>query len=65
MLTAVGGGSYVVKKFPEEAKRIDIGNYYSDYSLIKSILGWEPKVSLEAGLRLTIEYYRKNLQHYL
>jgi len=65
MLIEIGGGDYVVKKFPEEAKRIDIGNYYSDYSLIKSILGWEPKVNLEAGLRLTIEYYHKNLRHYL
>jgi len=32
-----------------------------DISLAKSKLGWEPKVSLEEGLKPTIEYFRKDL----
>ncbi|MDA1353521.1 MAG: NAD-dependent epimerase/dehydratase family protein [bacterium] len=51
--------------FPEEKKRIDIGDYYSDYSLIKSELGWDPKVSLDDGLAETIRYYKEYIQHYL
>ena len=29
-----------------------------DITKIKSALGWEPKQSFEAGLRLTVEWYR-------
>ncbi|MEA2624825.1 MAG: dTDP-glucose 4,6-dehydratase, partial [Candidatus Binatota bacterium] len=29
-----------------------------DITLARQLLGWEPKVSLEQGLRLTIEYFR-------
>jgi UDP-glucose 4-epimerase len=60
-----GTGEYVIRAFPDDRKKIDIGDYYSDYSLIRRSLGWEPKVGLEEGLRRTIEFYRKNLPHYL
>ena len=30
-----------------------------DISRARSMLGWEPKVSLEQGLRRTIEYFRR------
>jgi dTDP-glucose 4,6-dehydratase len=30
-----------------------------DITKAKSLLGWEPRVSLEEGLRETIEYFRK------
>jgi len=32
-----------------------------DIRRAKELLGWEPKVSLEEGLRRTIEYFRKRL----
>lgn len=60
-----GSGNYTFHTFPIERKRIDIGDYYSDYSKIKSILGWEPKVALREGLKRTLEYYRENLSEYL
>jgi len=60
-----GSGEYSIKKFPEDRKRIDIGDYYSDYTLISETLGWKPKVPLEEALKRTIEFYRKNLKHYL
>lgn len=60
-----GRGNYSVHSFPAERKRIDIGNYYSDYSKIKSILGWRPKVSLHEGLKRTLTYYRDNLAKYI
>ena len=58
------GGSYELVPFPEERKAIDIGDYYSDYSLISKELGWHPKVILMDGLRRSIDYYQKNYHHY-
>lgn len=33
-----------------------------DISLAKSVLGWEPQVDLESGIRSTAEYFAKELQ---
>lgn len=65
MVKANGGGEYVIREFPPERKRIDIGDYYSDYNLISNSLEWKPRVNLENGLRKTLEYYKKNLENYL
>jgi UDP-glucose 4-epimerase len=65
VVNVAGSGSYVVREFPAERKRIDIGDYYSDDRLIRSTLGWQANVSLEDGLRRTIDYYRSNLAAYL
>jgi len=65
LLVSNNNGHYTIKPFPEERKKIDIGDYYSDFGLIKSELGWEPKVPLKQGLRQTIEYYRENKSEYL
>ena len=60
-----GGGSFVVKSFPADRKRIDIGDYYADFSSIRAALGWEPRVALTDGLARTLAYYREHLAHYL
>ncbi|MFP4070644.1 MAG: NAD-dependent epimerase/dehydratase family protein [Desulfovibrionales bacterium] len=65
LVQANGGGEFVVRSFPEDRKRIDIGDYYSDFSKIQSTLGWEPRVSLMEGLTRTIEFYRRHLNDYL
>jgi UDP-glucose 4-epimerase len=60
-----GGGQYCLRPFPPERMRIDIGDYYSDFSKIESLLGWRPTVPLREALVRTLAYYRENLQHYL
>lgn len=65
LIEANGGGEFNIRSFPEERKRIDIGDYYSDYSLIESVLGWRPQVSLQKGLAQSVEFYRQHLEHYL
>jgi len=60
-----GGGRYEIRSFPPDRKRIDIGDYYADYSRIRSVLEWEPKVSLREGLARTVAFFRDNLAHYL
>jgi UDP-glucose 4-epimerase len=59
------GGSYAVKSFPPDRKRIDIGDYYSDHSRIRNALHWEPRVTLREGLSRTLSFYRDNLAHYI
>jgi UDP-glucose 4-epimerase len=60
-----GSGEYIIRSFPLERKRIDIGDYYADFSLIHSVLGWEPKVPLREALVRTLAFYREYLEHYL
>ena len=52
-----GAGRYEVVAFPPERKAIDIGDYYSDFSKIREILGWTPRISLDEGLSRTLEYF--------
>lgn len=58
-------GEYELIDWPQEKKKIDIGDYYGNFSLIKKELGWQPKTSLQEGLEKTIRYYEKNLDRYL
>jgi UDP-glucose 4-epimerase len=60
-----GGGEYKVRAYPADRKRIDIGDYYADFSRIRAALGWDPKIGLRDGLARTIAYYRENLSHYV
>ncbi len=60
-----GGGEYVVRSFPEDRKRIDIGDFYADYTAIRSTLGWEPRIPLREGLSRTLAFYREYLHHYV
>ena len=60
-----GSGTFEVKQFPPDRKKIDIGDFYADYFLIKSGLGWEPKVKLPEAFEKTLAYYRQSLRNYL
>ena len=65
MLVAVnGGGDFSVRAYPADRKRIDIGDYYADFSRIRGALGWEPRVPLRTGLDRTLAYYREHLGRY-
>ena len=58
------GGSFDLAPFPSERKAIDIGDYFSDFSLITKELGWVPKIDLKDGLKLTLNYYSTHSSHY-
>ena len=60
-----GSGEFVIQEFPAERKKIDIGDYYSDFSQITQKLGWAPQTDERAGVRQTLEFYRAHLGCYL
>lgn len=64
LIEIYGKGKFITKTFPVKRKRIDIGDYYSDYRKIKKELGWAPNLSLREGLARTIEYYKKYHKQY-
>ena len=57
-------GMYEYIPFPENRKVIDIGDYSGNYDKIKQELGWQPRVSLEEGLKRTLSFYQTNYPHY-
>jgi UDP-glucose 4-epimerase len=66
LLIAVhGGGSYDTRAFPAARKRIDIGDYYGDDALFRSVTGWRPATPLALGLERSLTYFRDHLEAYL
>lgn len=59
------GGSFVVREFPADRRRIDIGDYFADGRLIARRLGWKPRTDLRTALERTVAYYRRELRHYI
>ncbi|ABB15290.1 SDR family oxidoreductase [Carboxydothermus hydrogenoformans] len=45
-----------------EARVGDVRDSLADISLARNILGFEPKVSLEEGLKKTVEWHKRNLE---
>ena len=65
MIEVAGKGSYTITPFPEERKRIDIGDFYADTRKIRERLGWQPRVPLRQGIEQTLAYYERFKDHYL
>ncbi len=65
MIDVYGRGRYEIVPFPEDRKRIDIGDFYGDYRKLRSKLGWRPRVPLREGLARTLAYYETHLTHYI
>ena len=59
-----GGGEVELVPFPPDRKAIDIGDFYADFSRIRTELGWEPLVPLRAGLERALDYYRAHGEAY-
>jgi UDP-glucose 4-epimerase len=65
MISISGKGSYRFIPFPEEGRKIDIGNYFASYARIHEDLGWSPRVSLRDGVVRTLEFFDKRRSIYI
>lgn len=64
IIKAAGSGSFKFTDFSKERKELEPGDYYADITKIKKVIGWQPRVDLEAGIKETVDYYRKNKRYY-
>jgi UDP-glucose 4-epimerase len=65
MIAIAGKGSVRFVPFPEEGKKIDIGNYYGSSARIREELGWVPEVSLQDGIRRTLDFFDRRRSLYI
>src|SRR5262249_18607746 len=56
---------FVTREFAAERARIDIGSYHADDRAFRAATGWAPKVSLEEGIRRSLDWYPPRLAAYL
>jgi len=65
LIAANDGGEYVIREFPAERRRIDVGDFLIDDSRFRSLSGWQPRVGIAEGLRRSLVYYRSRVASYL
>ena len=63
-LVPLGAAGVEVVPFPEEAKRIEIGDYVADTTLTRRLLDWQPEVELTDGLQRSVAYFREHKERY-
>ncbi len=64
LLEVNGTGNCELVPFPDELKKIDVGDYFGDFRKITTEQGWQPVLSLREGVKRTIEFYRQHGKHY-
>lgn len=64
ILAAAGTGKWAFAPFSPERKAQEPGDFYSDISKIKRIVGWQPRTTLHDGLTKTIAFYRAHKAYY-
>ena len=65
LIRANGRGEFARREFPEERKKIDIGDFISNDRRFRDLTGWAPRIGLGEGLARSIKYYRQHLASYL
>jgi nucleoside-diphosphate-sugar epimerase len=56
---------YTIREFPADRATIDIGSYHADDHAFRTATKWRPEVSLEEGIRRSLEWFRPRLDQYL
>ena len=64
IISIAGTGKVDYTEFTSERKALEPGDYYADISKIKAAIGWKPEISIDDGIKRTIEYYKKYRSHY-
>jgi UDP-glucose 4-epimerase len=65
LVDVAGSGTYRFVEWPPEKKVIDIGDFITDSTRIRQLLGWTAVTPLRTGLEGTIAFYREHFGHYV
>ena len=57
-------GRWEFAPFSPERKAQEPGDFYSDITKIRTLVGWEPRTTLKEGSRQTVDFYRQYKHHY-
>jgi UDP-glucose 4-epimerase len=57
-------GRWEFAPFSPERKAQEPGDFYSDITKIRALVGWEPRTTLDDGIRQSIAFYRQHKEHY-
>lgn len=64
LIEVAGSGRWAFAPFTPERKAQEPGDFYSDISKIRRVVGWSPKTSLREGLQATVNYYHAHRDQY-
>ena len=59
-----GRGKIQEVSFPADRQKIEIGDYIASWKKIRRAFRWQPKVSLDEGIRQSFDYYSLYKKHY-
>jgi len=64
IIDVVGKGKIKNVPWPDDYQNVETGDYVTDITKIKKYLEWSPKYELREGIFRTVEFYKKNQEHY-
>jgi UDP-glucose 4-epimerase len=64
LVRIAGAGRIEIVPFPEDRRRIDIGDFSTDSRRLREASGWRPTVDLEEGLEKTVRFFREHGERY-
>jgi len=65
IVRAAGSGSVTLVPWPKERESIEVGDVSMSIAKAERVLGWKPRVDLDAGLAESVEYLRPRLADYI
>ena len=64
LVSVAGAGSIRHIPFPDESRRIEVGDFVADIEKIKTELAWQPRTRLKDGVIQTCAFYADHLHYY-
>ncbi|RJQ64720.1 MAG: NAD-dependent epimerase/dehydratase family protein [Stygiobacter sp.] len=65
VVKCVKSGKVEYIPWPENYEKVETGDINVDISKLQKLTSWNPKVTLEEGIHLTYEYYKKYISNYI
>jgi UDP-glucose 4-epimerase len=65
VIKCVGLGRAEFVPWPENYERVETGDIAIDISKLKALTSWQPRYTLDQGIRRTFEYYAQHAGHYV